>query len=284
MGTLRLDVGEGSLRAEHERLLRTALRRGDKDPEGHLGDGLEGTYPERVRAIAERTWRQRMVHEHASAAVFSGLLPQLMAAGAPLEFKTTVLRASMDELRHASLCAGVVRLLGGVPEAQAELRQPSMPAHKGCSPREVAFRNVLFVGCLSETTSVALLTEERERTREPAILRVVDQLAADEVLHAKLGWSYLAYALPDLDADERARLPTFLRAAFAYVEGKMLGAMPVGLSLSDEEHAQLAALGVQTGEEGRQLFYATAREVVVPRLEDHGLPARAAFQERHGDR
>ena len=47
---------------------------------------------------------------------------------------------------------------------------------------EAALRNAIFVGCLSETVSIALLTEERELTREPVIRRVVDQLAADGAL------------------------------------------------------------------------------------------------------
>ena len=122
MAELRLDVGSGPLRTEHERLLRTALRRGDTDPEGALADGaLAGTYSDRARALARNTWRARMVHEHQSAAVFARLLPQLMAAAATLEHKTTVLRMAMDELRHASLCAGVVTLLGGEPVAETVL-------------------------------------------------------------------------------------------------------------------------------------------------------------------
>ena len=71
MGRLRVGVGETALRAEHERLLRTALRRGEKDPEGHLGDGLSRSYSEEALVVARETWRRRTVHEHASAAVFS---------------------------------------------------------------------------------------------------------------------------------------------------------------------------------------------------------------------
>ena len=72
-----------------------------------------------------------------------------MAAEAPLDVKTTVLRAAMDELRHAALCAAVVAPLGGEPEAEADLVQPELPRHAGCTAREVALRNMLFVGCLS---------------------------------------------------------------------------------------------------------------------------------------
>jgi hypothetical protein len=278
MAKLRLDVGAGPLRAEHDRLLRTALRRGDKDPEGALAEGvLEGEYSERALELARNTWRRRMVHEHQSAAVFARLLPQLMAAAATLEHKTTVLRMAMDELRHASLCAGVVRLLGGEPEAETDLGTEALPAHEDGSPVEAALRNVMFVGCLSETVSIALLTEERELTREPAIERVVDQLAADEVLHAKLGWSYLAATWPDLSDEARERTGRYLPIAFRYLREKMHGAMPLGVTVEGLLKEELEALGVMSSEDGRELFAATVESVIVPRLEDHGLPARAAW-------
>ncbi len=278
---LRVDVGDSPLRSEHERLLRTALRRGDKDPESALADGrLEGTYTPEALRLASNTWRARMVHEHHSAAVFSRLLPQLMAAGADLEFKTCVLRMSMDELRHASLCAGVVGLLGGEPEAETDLRTQPLPEHEDATAAEAALRNVMFVGCLSETVSIALLTEERELTTEPVIRRVVDQLAADEVLHAKLGWSYLAHVWPSFDEAQRARTDAYLPVAFGYLEAKMLEAMPLLGELPDELRAEAEALGCLASEDGRELLYATLEGVIAPRLRDYGLDALAAWEHR----
>lgn len=278
---LRVEVGDSPLRSEHERLLRTALRRGSKDPEGALATGrLEGSYSEVALRLARNTWRARMVHEHHSAAVFSRLLPQLMAAGADLEFKTSVLRMSMDELRHASLCAGVVSLLGGEPEAEADLVTHPLPEHEDATPIEAALRNVMFVGCLSETVSIALLTEERELTAEPVIARVVDQLAADEVLHARLGWSYLASVWPTLDATQRARTDAYLPIAFGYLEAKMLEAMPLVRDLPATLREEAEALGCLASEDGRELLYATLEEVIAPRLRDYGLDAMAAWRRR----
>lgn len=281
MGELRLEVSEGALRSEHERLLRTALRRGDKDPEGALATAtLEGDYNEAELRIARVTWLRRMVHEHHSAAVFSRLLPQLMAAGATLDVKTTTLRASMDELRHASLCAGVVRLVGGQPVAETDLVTEPLPAHDEATPVEAALRNMIFAGCMCETISVSLLTEERELTTEPAILRVVDQLAADEVLHAKLGWAYLGAVWPELDADQRARTDAYLPVAFGSLEANMLEAMPLGEKLAGARPDQMHALGVLDSEAGRELLEATIEEVIVPRLGDAGLDASRAWRER----
>lgn len=273
-------TSDGPLSREHARLVRTAMKRGADVPEDHFPGALVGEYPEPILEQALANWRARMVHEHRSAAVFSGLLPQLMAAGAPLEFKTTVLRASMDEIRHASLCGHVIELLGGEAVAEAELQPRPLPQHAGCTPREVALRNMMFAGCLSETVSVSLLSEERDATTEPVIRRVVEQLAADEVLHARLGWAYLAQTLPELSDEERGRVPKFLRAAFAQIERDMLGAMPLGADASEADEELLHALGVSLSVDGREIFAATMHEVVIPRLEDHGVPAARAWRER----
>jgi len=277
---LRVAVGETPLRAEHERLLRTALRRGDKRPEEAARGGLERDHPEAATRIARETWLRRMVHEHHSAAVFSRLLPQLMEAEAGLELKTAVLRMSMDELRHAALCGRVVELLGGTAEAPADLETAPLPRHAGCTAREVALRNVMFVGCMSETVALSLLTEERELTTEPAIRAVVDQLAADEVLHARLGWSHLADVWPRLTEAERDRTNAYLPVAFAYLEQRMLGAMPVGPEHDEETLEAMHALGCLDSRQGRELFRATVREVIAPRLTEYGLDALDAWERR----
>ena len=160
-GTLRVAVGEGPLHTEHARLLRTALRRGELDPEKALreateGGGLEGTYPAPLLELARRCWLRRMAHEHRSAAVFSRLLPQLMRAGASLDLKTAVLRMSMDELRHAGLCGGVVELLGGEAEIETRLTTDPLPAHLDAEPGEAALRNTLFVSPLITSSPLLL--------------------------------------------------------------------------------------------------------------------------------
>ncbi len=270
--TLRVHVGDSPLAAEHRRILRSTLRRGDNDPEGALQQGsLEGSYALQTIKMAENAWRARMVHEHHSAAVFSRLLPQLMEAEAPLEYKTSVLRMSMDELRHASLCASVVSFLGGDPEVPTNLATQPLPEHPKVSRVEASLRNVLFVGCLCETVSLTLLTEEREMTEEPAIRSVVAQLASDEVLHAKLGWSYLNTVWPTLDRAARERTRDYLPVALKALERDMLGAMPLSASVSDETREDLERLGCMHSETGRELLQMTLEEVILPRLREAGV-------------
>lgn len=280
MAKLRVDVGSGPLSAEYGRLLRTALRRGDNDPEAMLADGrIEGDYAPEILAIARDAWLRRMLHEHHSATIFSNLLPQLMEAEVSLDVKAVTLRMAMDELRHASLCAGMVKLLGGAPELEADLRTDPLPRHEDATRFEAALRNALFAG-LSETVALALLTQERELATEPTARAVLQQLSGDEVLHAKLGWGLLAQAKERLDDAGWARLDRYLPLALGTLEARMHEAMPLGPERSDAELSALDALGAMESREGRALFAQTMQSVVLPRLEAAGLAANEAWRLR----
>jgi len=167
MGTLRLGLGSSPLRTEHERLVRTALRRGDDPPEIPEGVHIEPGFSERALTIAREGWRARALHEHQSSCVFSRLLPQLIEAEASVEYKTVVLRAAMDEIRHASLCMQLVSYLGGTPELEATLATDPLPEHPGRSARERALRNVIFASCLRRESGTSTLAEERDLTQGP---------------------------------------------------------------------------------------------------------------------
>jgi hypothetical protein len=280
-GTLRVAPSSSPIASEHRRLLRTALQRGDLEPEIAPGARLEGSYTERALAIARRAWLDRMLHEHHSAAVFSRLMPQLIEAEAALEWKTVALRMSMDELRHASLCGDVVRLLGGDPAIDAELATEALPEHAGCTARERALRNVLFACCLGETIATTLLAEERELTTEPAIRRVEEQLAADEILHGRYGWAFLKEAWPALDEEERARTERYLPIALGTIEAKTVLAIPPPEHDPPEALArELEALGVTPSGRGRELPGIVLTEVIVPALEELGIAGRAAWAAR----
>lgn len=278
MGKLRLEVSETPLAGDHRRLT-AALQRGRLKPERSRADKLRGKYTPDAVVVATQVWRQRMLHEHNSSAVFARLLPQLIEAEAPMDVKTAVVRAAFDELRHASLCGQVVELLGGEASVEGDLKTQPLPDHADGSAKERALRNMLFVGCLSETGALAMLTEERASTKEPFIVRVLTQLGADEVLHAKLGWSYLGLVWPRLDDAAKKRTSRYLRVALAAIERDFMRAMPTHGS-TGRMSKQLAALGLLPAKQGRELFYETLETVTLPRLQSLGMDAFDAWKER----
>ena len=279
---LNLKPGPTAIASFHDRILRTMLGgEGEQAPERRDDDQLEGDYHPKAMEIAVATWRKRMIHEYESASVFAQIVPQLMEAGATIDFKTTVLRCAMDELRHATLCSQVIEFLGDDPSTEVEIDLEQVPAHDDCSKRVGALRNLLFAS-LTETISMGLLTEERERVEEPYIGRVLRRLAADESLHARVGWTYLAYLHEDLTDEEMQSLRDYMPVALGHLEAELLHAMPLkkGSEPPRPILEDLFALGFSESGRARKLMYTAIDEVVLSRLDAFGLEASEAWKNR----
>lgn len=282
MATLHFDVSDGPMRAEYTRVLRTVLKRGSLTPERRADEVIDlRAFDANALQSARRVWLSRMVSEHQSAAVFTQLVPQLMEIGASNDMKMTLLRMAMDELRHGSLCAGVVEGLGCTARVEMELKPLPMPEHHGCTPVERALRNVLFTSCLAETVAVAFTTAEREQTTDLLVRRAIEQISADESLHARFGWAFAKDVVPALSHEERARTEQWLRLAFAYLEREEMLEVPNIRPPTGELLQQHLALGVCENQQTRSLFYETVQETIVPGLCALGLDAHDAWEKRH---
>lgn len=280
--TLSFKTGPTSIASVHERIVNSMLR-GDDDqaPERRDDDILSRDYHPQALQVAIHTWRRRMIHEHESTAVFAAIVPQLMEAHATIDFKTTVLRCAMDELRHAALCEEVIEFLGGDPSVEVEVDLQPIPRHQDCSRRVAVLRNLLFAS-LTETISMGLLTEERERVEEPYIARVLRQLASDESLHARVGWNYLAALHEELSDQERQAMRDYMPVALGVLEAELLHAMPLDPDNEPPQEimADVFALGFSESKNGRALLYDSINEVVLPRLDAFGLNATDAWKVR----
>jgi hypothetical protein len=226
-----------------------------------------------ARQVAIDTWRGRMANEHASARVWAGLLPQAMAAALPPALLAGIAAAASDELRHAEQCAGVVLALGGVPVCALPDMSP-IPAHAELGPLEAFLRNILSVGCLSETVAVSLIRAEQAELEGGPLSDVLEQILADEVAHARLGWTAVGLIAPRLSPAQRAALEPWLEHALRHLVAHELPLLPLRQSPLDPA---ATAAGVCDGGDARRLFGATVSEVIVPRLEAAGLPAAAAW-------
>ncbi|MGB1016936.1 MAG: ferritin-like domain-containing protein [Nannocystaceae bacterium] len=225
-----------------------------------------------ARQSAIETWRGRMVNEHVSARVFAALIPQMMRAEVDGARQAAVAEMIADELRHARQCAAVVVALGG--EAIADYPDiPPVPEHDDVPPLEALLRNVLSISCLSETVAVALISSERDDAG-PAVLReTLELILADEVRHARFGWRLLEELSEQLPAATKQRLGAYLVAAFRELRAYELAQLPARSAPSEAAEA----VGVCDGHEARRLFFDTVSEVIIPGLEDHGIPAAVAW-------
>jgi len=217
-------------------------------------------HPPALRPAAIRTWHARMVNEHSSASVFEALGKQLAGVDFGAQLATTCTLFAAEERRHGILCGGVVVALGG--QAQAEVRnQEPLPVHADAPPRAAALRNVIHVCCLSETVAVSLIGDERERMPDGALRRLLTSIYADEVGHCRFGWRLLERVAPGLSSNERLAIERYLPVALAHLEHHELAHLPdVDAPASGER------LGLCSGREARQLFYATVGQVIVPGL------------------
>ena len=228
-----------------------------------------------LREAAIGTWRGRMINEHSSARVFEALALQLRAAGLDEEVVTEVRGFAAEERRHGVLCGAVVEALGG--EAYAEIPEGAeVPAHQDAgSPLEAALRNMLSICCLSETVAVSLIGAERLEMPSGELRDLLTGIYADEVGHSRFGWRLLGALAPQLDLGTKERLGDYLEVAFASLVEHELAHLPE----ASEPPPEGAEVGLCSGADARRLFLDTVEDVIVPALEQHGLPARRAWRD-----
>lgn len=221
---------------------------------------------------ARTNWRERMVSEYASARVFGQLVGQMMRAGLPAMETRRVAAMAEQELDHGVLCARMLAALGGEPLAELpDLRD--IPSHDDATPLVAVLRNVISIGCCSETVAVALVATERELAGPPAVREVLDRILADEVKHSRFGWRIVTKIAPSLSANERADLDAYLVDVFVHQRRfhspflRMPCASDAGL-----------AIGAPHGPSNWAVFEDTMEAVIVPGLAHLGFAAGEAWE------
>ena len=266
LGSPRTAPLEGCLTMATLDLRRFARR--DPLPAIELGD----VTPADLEA-ARANWKARMVSEHASARVFGALVGGMMRAGLAAEETYRVAEMVRQELDHARLCARVLHALGVEPVASLP-RLAAVPDHADATPLEGVLRNVISIGCCSETVAVALVATEREQAGPPAVRRVLDQILRDEIKHSRFGWRILSRLAPSLSPVERASLNAYLVDAFAH----QIQFHAPFLTMPCASDAGLA-IGAPHGRSNWLVFVSTMTRIVVPGLEKCGLAGYDAWRE-----
>ncbi len=255
------------LEAEHHRLMR---RRATPIPWAAT-TAAQLTDAERARLAA--TWMRRSEAEYLAVSTFSVLAIDLVAAMAPADVISLCLRAGIDEVRHAELCLRMAAIYGSgqqlPPPAMSSL--PDDPAR---DKLHQALANTMLVSCVSETYATTVLSATRDLTVDPTAQAVLTAIYSDEVMHARLGWSYLRHAIGVggqgvIDAAAEM-LPRALRGVATVVERER----PVG-----EVTEAVRAHGLMTPGEERVIFSTCVREVLVPGFAALGIAVGSAVDD-----
>ena len=231
-----------------------------------------------LRSMTQRTWLGRMVNEYGSSFVFSQFADQCEMHAEKLQISEKAIdrlrEFAAEERRHGILCGAVVDAFGGNARAPSLQSEP-FPLHEETSPLEGILRNLLSICCLSETVAVALIAAEREEMPNGTLRNLLTEIWADECGHAHFGWRHLSSWMPN-DADLKRRLGDYLTIAFGHLEAHELSHLP----LASNPPPEGAQYGLCAGLEARALFYATVEGIIIPNLEQYGIPADWAWKNR----
>ena len=205
---------------------------------------------------------------------FAALSEGMRAAGAPSTLVDLAARAAADEIRHAAHCADILRA------RQAEVPPPETRllffGPRDLPPEQRLTYEVVAQSCISETESMATLVTLLDAAEDDHLRTVLQELARDEVQHARLGWAYLSWARNRFDL-------SFLSGFLPSMAAAATGADLFQPSPPGADDPALLRSGVVPKRERRRIYLETLHAVVIPGFAEHGVetaPLRAWAESR----
>jgi hypothetical protein len=263
-------ISETPLRTEYARLMRGFHRRVPWE-ETHA----PRLAPE-VRAELARIWGERIPTEYRSITGFSTLSFDFIAAGAPVDLVAVCHRVCIDELRHTELAVKMVEIYGGhLPPLPREIS--SLPADETLTAVAQACRSAILLSCLGETFACTELAMLRERAIDPVVHGVLTVFLSDEIVHARVGWAYLAHAFKTADDTTRRQVAQAIPSYVSGIANNLFGTddAPAAVDVTNDD-ARLAAHGVCSMQEEQNLYRRFVPEIFVPGLRAVGVPVDVA--------
>ncbi|HEX7667802.1 MAG TPA: ferritin-like domain-containing protein [Polyangiaceae bacterium] len=263
-------ISETPLRAEYARLMR-GFHRPIPWEESH-----STRLPTELRAELARIWAERIPTEYRSITGFSTLSFDFIAAGAPVDLVAVCHRVCIDELRHTELAVKMVETYGGtLPALPREIS--SLPSDSTLTAVGQAGRSAISLSCLGETFACTELAMLRDRAVDPVVRGVLTIFLADEIVHARVGWAYLAHALKTASAAVKESIAVVVPDYIAGIGANLFGTpdAPAVVDVTNDD-ARLAVHGVCSMREEQELYRSFVPEVFLPGLRAVGLPIDTA--------
>lgn len=259
-------ISDTPLRTEYARLMR-GFHRPIPWEQAHAKD----LAPD-LRAELGRIWAERIPTEYRSITGFSTLSFDFIAAGAPVDMVAVCHRVCIDELRHTELAVRMVDLYGG-PRPPLPREISSLPADQSLTAVGQACRSAILLSCLGETFACTELTLLRDRAVDPVVKQVLTIFLADEIVHARVGWAYVAHAMKTADSATREAVASAVPGYVAGIGANLFGSMESAAAVNvTNDDPRLAVHGVCSMTEEQELYRAFVPEVFVPGLHACGLP------------
>jgi len=146
-----------------------------------------------VRAALRDKWLAAAQMEHASIAAFSALSLRLLALGAPAQLIARAHEAALDEIRHAQLAFALASAYADSPLEAA--RFDALAQLPTASTLAALARETFLDGCIEETAAAVEASLESTTEADPVVAATLRSIADDEVRHAELAWSIVAWCV-----------------------------------------------------------------------------------------
>jgi hypothetical protein len=146
--------------------------------------------PPELRETLASMWRRRALAEHRSIGLFATYAIDLAGFGAPAELLSLACRAALDEVRHAEIFTRLAVLYSGEDETPSAGTEP-MPDDPSLPLAHQVAREALYLSIAAETFSTVSLAEQHRRATDPTVRDAYGVVLADELHHARMGWTLM---------------------------------------------------------------------------------------------
>lgn len=237
-------------------------------------------YPETVRLAARRAWTNAAFQEHRTGAACASALRAMIEARVPVDLIAVATRFPLDEMVHVELCARMAGLLGGGTEILYDPDETFPDPPRDQAPLRRAAEAVIGTFCVGEAVSIPLLRGTARAATHPLPRAILSRIVRDEAAHGVFGYTFLDWADPSFDDDDRVYLARAASRTIAAIEANwdVIRANP-------ERHlASEHALGWMQTDAYLGLAAASMKKQVVDRLAERGYDPRPHLASAQADR
>jgi len=220
---------------------------------------------DRLDLDARRTlgtiWEARVRSELEVSAQFSAIRTGF-AGHAPNGALDALLETAVtDEARHARLCSRVAHRYGGVL-ARTDVAVGPLVRFGSANEKVSLLLHLVLLSCISEVSSTFYLRSAMKLCSGKLASAVLRELLADDIEHARIGWTYLASGNVDPEAKRHvsSALPTLFRLSHAVWE-----------NVSDHREPWFADHGCPGRALSRTSFELALPEVILPGMAAVGV-------------
>ena len=161
-----------------------------------------------VLLAAQKLWTASAFQEYRTGAHCTQALQHLYRCQAPIDLIALCARFPLDEIVHVELAGRLARALGANVALTFTdtdlLRPPPMAEHE--DPLMPAAALMVQVFCVGESLSIPLIHAAWQDASQPLARAVLGCILRDEAAHGMVGWTFLDWADPVFDDDDRRQL------------------------------------------------------------------------------